>query len=350
MSRRQLVAGTVALLVLLGACSSDDDSEPGDGAGSATTAAAGDAGAPDETGPATSAADTAAASGEFSLLTYNVAGLPQEVSTENPSEHMPLISPLLEDYDIVLTQENFDWWADAIAGLDFVNYFDRLRADVTHEYRTEQHPGPEAVGIDGSDPDRPLPVVGDGLGMLSRLPFRDVVRVPWTHCFGGADTSDGGAGDCLAMKGFAVATYELGDGVEVDIYTLHAEAGSGEKDDPFRAEDFQDLAAFIAEHSAGRAVIVAGDTNLHSADHEDAAVDGPVWATFIEATGLTDVCDVVECEEPGSIDKVAFRNDGGVELTPLERRWEDDRFVGPEGEDLSDHPPVAVDWSWQAVG
>jgi len=43
--------------------------------------------------------------GELSVLSYNVAGLPQEISSENPEEHIPLISPLLDEYDIVLTQD-----------------------------------------------------------------------------------------------------------------------------------------------------------------------------------------------------------------------------------------------------
>ena len=103
------------------------------------------------------------------LLTYNVAGLPQEISQENPAEHIPLISPLLNDYDVVLTQEDFDWWQGAAGGLDFVHYHERLRADATHEYRSEQHPGPAAVGLDPTS--RPLLFVGDGLGVLSRLPF-----------------------------------------------------------------------------------------------------------------------------------------------------------------------------------
>ena len=195
--RRALLFGFVAL-ALLGAACSGDDGGGGDGedADRTTTAPAGDG-----------------ASGEFSFLTYNVAGLPQEVSDENPEEHLPLISPLLEPFDIVVTQEDFDWWGEEVADLDFVNYHERLRADTTHEFATERHPGPAAVGIDGSDPDRPLPRVGDGLGVLSRFPISDVVRVPWAACRGLIDS----ASDCLAMKGFLVTTVELADGVEVDV-------------------------------------------------------------------------------------------------------------------------------------
>ncbi len=330
-----------ALMValVLGACGGDDGEDSGDtgvpessvttGAGGPTTTVAGEGGA-------------------FSLLSYNVAGLPQEVSGENPKDHLPLISPLLDDYDLVVTQEDFDWWVEALAGLDFVNYHERLRAETTHAHRNEIHPGPDAVGIDGSDPARPMPLVGDGLGVLSRFQIADVERVPWPHCFGGADTSDGGAGDCLAMKGFLATTVTLADGVEVDVYTLHVEAGEGPDDQPLQAEDVNTLAAYMAQRSAGRAVVVAGDTNLHlEPGHDQEAVDRPLWEGFLEELGLTDVCSVVTCAEEGTIDKVAWRDGDGLRLEPVEFRWEG-HFVDAAGEDLSDHPAVAVDWVWQA--
>lgn len=291
------------------------------------------------------------AEGDFSLLTYNVAGLPQEISTEQPAVHIPLISPLLNPYDIVVTQEDFDWWVPALNGLDFVNYHTRLRAQATHPHRSGQHPGPAAVGIDGSDPERPLPLVGDGLGFLSRFPMTNIQRVPWTHCFGGGDTSDGGAGDCLAMKGFSVATITLAPGALVDVYTVHGEAGHTTADQRMIAEDFALLSDFMSTHSAGRAVIVAGDTNLHlEPGHSMTPIHRPIWQNFLAEQGLTDVCAVVTCESSGSIDKVAFHAGGGVTLQPLERRWEDEIFVDGSGDDLSDHPPVAVDWHWVKWG
>lgn len=326
--RHRLTLVLAAALVLVACSSGDDGGSSDESSGGPTTTAAGEGGG-------------------FSLLSYNVAGLPQEVSSENPEEHLPLISPLLESYDVVVTQEDFDWWSEAVADLDFVNYHDRLRADTTHDFATGPHPGPGAVGIDGSDPDRPLPQVGDGLGFLSRFPLADVVRVPWDGCRGLIDS----ASDCLAMKGFAVATVELGEGAVVDVYTLHAEAGSDPEDDVLRQAQFDQLAAFIAEHSTGRAVIVAGDTNLHlEPGHEDEPVDRPVWEGFLAATGLTDVCAEVDCPVPGAIDKVAWLDAGGLTLAPREFRHEDDVFTGPAGEPLSDHPAVAVDWTWTAAG
>ena len=286
--------------------------------------------------------------GEFSVLSYNVAGLPQEISQENPAEHIPLISPLLNEYDIVLTQEDFDWWQGAAGALDFIHYHERLRADATHEYRSEQHPGPEAAGLDPAS--RPLLFVGDGNGVLSRLPFSGNTRVPWTACFGGADIGDGGAGDCLAMKGFAVVTLTLADGAEVDVYTMHAEAGGTAEDQRLQAADFTQLADHIDEHSAGRAVIIGGDTNLHTdSDHPDAAggADTEIWAAFLERTGLTDACAATDCPETDSIDKVAYRDGGDVHLEATSHDMPRERFTAPDGEDLSDHPPVVVEFSWE---
>ncbi|MEZ5237623.1 MAG: hypothetical protein R2716_01220 [Microthrixaceae bacterium] len=105
--------------------------------------------------------------GEFSVLSYNVAGLPQEISSERPTFHIPLISPLLDPYDVVLTQEDFDWWQPLLEGLAFSGYHEALRAQAGHPYRSGQHPGPHAVGLDPTS--RPL-LVGDGLGIMARYP------------------------------------------------------------------------------------------------------------------------------------------------------------------------------------
>ena len=82
-------------------------------------------------------------SGEFTTLTYNVAGLPQEISKVRPRENIPRISPLLAGYDIVLTQEDFDWWRPGLDKFDFANYHARLRAETGHPWASARHPGPE---------------------------------------------------------------------------------------------------------------------------------------------------------------------------------------------------------------
>jgi hypothetical protein len=283
------------------------------------------------------------------VLSYNVAGLPQEVSDEQPTADIPLISPLLADYDLVLTQEDFDWWTAALDGFDFAQYHDQLRAEAGFEFATGRHPGPEAVGIDPAA--RPLMQLGDGIGIMSVYPFTDEQRVPWDGCFG--TINDGGASDCLAMKGFALVTLQLADGVLVDVYSLHGEAGGTPDDQALQVDDFAQLATFVEEHSQGRAVILGGDTNLHTdtvhPDSSDGADIG-IWDDFLAATGLTDACTALDCPETGDIDKIAYRDGGGLRLTPASHDFPAERFVDGDGEALSDHEPLVVDFDWEADG
>lgn len=324
------VAAALAAALLVVACSGSGDGGSDDGSDD------GGDGAP-------------TAEGSFTVLSYNVAGLPQEISTENPEAHLPLISPLLEDYDVVLTQEDFDWWRPMLEGFDFVNYHERLRADVTHEHRSARYPGPEAAGVDVAA--RPDLQIGDGLGVLSRFPFEGEERVPWEGCFGGFDTSDGGAADCLAAKGFAVVRMTLAEGVEVDVYTLHGEAGGSDQDQALQEADYTQLAAFVNDHSAGRAIVLGGDTNLHTdTEHPDAegTADTEIWQDFLVATGLTDGCQAADCDRTGAIDKIAFRSAADLELAVTGYEFPEDRFVDGAGEALSDHPPLVAEITWTA--
>jgi hypothetical protein len=277
--------------------------------------------------------------GTFRALTYNVAGLPEPLSGSEPAINTVLISPLLNDYDLVLVQED---WVDPVPPVPpFDFYHDDLISQVDHPYLSTPASPPL-----GTDPTRPTALIADGLNRLSRFSFGDITRVRWTNCFGGADTSDGGAADCLAQKGFEVARTTFADGVEVDVYNLHGEAGGTALDEEYRAEDYVLLADFMATYSAGRAVIVGGDFNLHT----DEEPDSTVYDTFLGETGLIDVCEVVECgDDADQIDKFAFRSGGGIDVTPLSHRFEREKFQRSDGEPLSDHDALAVTFEWTAA-
>lgn len=275
--------------------------------------------------------------GTFSALTYNVAGLPEPLSGSEPDINTPFISPLLNDYDLVLVQE--DW--DNVPPLPepLVVYHQLLIADVTHPYLSTPAPNPL-----GTDPRRDTAFVSDGLNRMSRFPFGELVREMWPNCFGGINTGDGGAGDCLSQKGFSVARTEFAPGVEIDVYNLHAEAGSTPLDLQYSAEDFETLADFIGTYSEGRPIIVGGDYNLHT----DEAIDGAVFDQFLADTGASDVCEVVDCgADADRIDKFVFRSSSGITIEPLSHRFERDKFVRPgDGAPLSDHSALAVDFAW----
>ena len=45
--------------------------------------------------------------GSFNILSYNVGGLPEIISSSTPSKYTKLISPKLNDFDVVNVQEDF---------------------------------------------------------------------------------------------------------------------------------------------------------------------------------------------------------------------------------------------------
>lgn len=286
--------------------------------------------------------DYPAQQGSLSVLAYNVAGLPEGLSKSSPEANSPIISKLLGDYDVVLTQEDFGFYTEA------------LRADAPQEFMSTPHPGPEELNPIKRD----SAITGDGLNVMStqRMVAPELDRVPWTNC-GDA------ASDCLALKGFATTSLELtpdpeqatdpgSDGAgnaadsapaisPLDIYSLHLEAGG--EDSALRAENLEQLAAYLDKNSSDGPVIIGGDWNLHTDEEPDATQ----YAEFLAETGLVDVCDTVDCgDDADVIDKIAYRSSDGLVLTPTSHGFERGRFVDPDGEPLSDHDPLHVDFDW----
>lgn len=311
-----------------------------------------------------------ARAGTFRALTYNVAGLPEPLSGSEPAVNSPLISPLLNAYDLVLLQED---WVDVLAqhgarpaGAEAVprtGYHDLVVADALHPFQSVPMASPPPLtGTADRLPSGPT-LSGDGLNHLSDFAFAGVERVAWADCHGElhivavetageqagiddptGDDLDGGSGDCGAQKGFSLTTIQLAPGVAVDLYNLHADAGGHPNDIEVRRRNFVQLAEFINARPKGNAVILGGDTNLKTGP---GARDDRTWSDFLGATGLTDVCTAVDCgADAGEIDKFALRSGRRVQLTPQTHRFERDVFVRTDGEPLSDHDALAVDFSW----
>ncbi len=249
------------------------------------------------------------ASGEIYLLTYNVAGLPQGISKSNPKTNIPLISPRLNAFDLVVVQEDF-------------HYQDELRKDVTLAHQSV--PQKTAAGKS---------TFGDGLNRFSRYPFRDHLRKSFAKCFGA---------DCLAAKGISVALTELAPGVEVDVYNLHLEAGSKADDNAARVEHVELLLNTITTRSVGRALIVAGDFNLH---RKDGGHDVEMLDRLKKEGGLTQVCDVLDCGDD-RVDRIFYRDSNALTWTALKRKV-DTTFVDAKGKELSDHEPLTARLTWQ---
>lgn len=253
----------------------------------------------------------ASVSGVLRLLTYNVAGLPEGISRSRPSANIPRMGPLLSGYDLVLVQEDFAFQAELRAGI-------RL-----------------AHASIGSGTGR-LPDLGDGLNRFASHPFRGFHRERWQRCNGILDSGS----DCMAPKGFTVATHELAPGIRVDVYNLHMDAGRSADDRRAREAQVEQVLRSLDRRSSRRAVVVAGDTNLWRGDE-------PVLQRFVREGQLTCACRALRCGEEGRIDRVLFRSGPDVDLTV--RRWRVPAdFVDDAGRPLSDHSPVEVELVWSA--
>lgn len=251
-----------------------------------------------------------AAQGEVFVLTYNVAGLPQGLSSSNPVRNIPLISPMLNAFDLVLVQEDF--W-----------YQDQLRKDVTLPHKSTPLTEGDFVGL------------GDGLNRFSRFPWRDFARVPFALCSGA---------DCGARKGVSVALTELGEGAEADVYNLHFQAGGSADAELSRKNHVDVLLGTIRSRSAGRALLVAGDFNLR---RSDGAHDAAMLDRLRDEGGLTLLCEALACGED-RIDRIYYRNSATVTWSAV-RRTVETRFVDDKGADLSDHKALSgvLRWSVQ---
>lgn len=266
-----------------------------------------------------------AAEGTFSTLSYNVAGLLELFSSaeSNRQAATEVISCYVNAYDVVNVQEDFNYHA---ALYDTCN---------THTYRSATTGG---MGI------------GSGLNSMSHLPFSSIKRVKWNHCNGV---------DCLTPKGFTLIQVRLAEGVYVDIYNLHTQAQVESADLTARRNNILQLMQYINSQSVGNAVIVMGDTNtrytrdgdnireLLNAGFKDAWIElyrpGDVPALGAPALVCEPKISSASCE---IVDKVHYRDNGFVNLQALDYQVRQDDVM-PNGQKLSDHPPVSALWRYQ---
>ncbi|MCS4223985.1 endonuclease/exonuclease/phosphatase family protein [Sphingobacterium sp. BIGb0165] len=266
--------------------------------------------------------------GKLNLLTYNIAGLPELISSA-VTERAPSITSigeLVNPFDIVNVQEDF-------------NYNKFLYSKNRHSYRTENMGG--------------IPF-GDGLSTLSKYPIQDFERVSWDACNGA---------DCLTPKGFSYARIQLAKEVFIDVYNVHATA----QDDPdaaiARQKNLNQLKNYIQKNSAGQPLLIMGDFNAHYAYALDNIVSfqgelGLVdaWVNLknsgkipqskqnfvaMAALELTDDCE--------GIDKIYYRNNDQMVFEAKNYQVQKKLFQNRAGQDLSDHCAVSLQLGWHLI-
>ncbi|KAL2265820.1 hypothetical protein VTJ83DRAFT_6920 [Remersonia thermophila] len=285
----------------------------------------------------------AATSGNFSILSMNVAGLPalvngNDVPGDKAANHRLIGQKFNEyGYDVIHVQEDF-------------NYHAHLYSTNTHPHRT-----PTSGGV-------PL---GSGLNTLSRHPYVDFRRVKWDKC------SNQDSADCLTPKGFTFMRVALGTDASssavyyADFYNLHADAGVTAADLAARQDNVRQLADHMARWSAGNAVVVFGDFNSRYSRGGDTGIRGLLaaglrdpWVELrrggrVPAPGEEDACGNpvaadARCE---TVDKVFYRSGPLVRLAARDFAYDGRRFLQADGKSvLSDHNPVRAELSWEEAG
>ncbi|WP_426294787.1 endonuclease/exonuclease/phosphatase family protein [Dyadobacter endophyticus] len=267
--------------------------------------------------------------GSFSVITYNIAGLPQLIcSAITPrKESISAIGRLLNRYDIAHVQEDF-------------NYNQYLyHAGNTHPFRTTT---------------KGAVMTGDGLNTLSKFPVKHLRRISWTDCTGA---------DCFTPKGFTYTRIEIAPTHFIDFYNVHANAYNHPRAALARRRNMEQLSAYIQLHSTGNAVIVMGDLNgrysfeqdnvdwlLKENELSDAWVSLhcknqlPFRSNAIPASDILSLTD--SCE---TIDKILFRSSAFIQLKPAAYALEKAMFTNAKGLPLSDHHPVSARFEWKII-
>ncbi len=267
-------------------------------------------------------------------VNFNVAGLPFAALTgTNVGANQKIIGKYLSEnnFDIVAVQEDFGYHKNLVNNMSGYNYMTNHTGNI---------PG------------------GDGLNIFTNdMPVYNETRVPWNEACG--ILTDGS--DELTPKGFVYTVIDIGNGIYVDFYNLHADAYGGAGSAAARTSQFRQLAEFIKARSAenDRPVIVTGDFNYHIHTHED---NGSLYNILYKDCGLKDAW--MEYHNNGdyfnlynwhitglpawgnwdSVERFMYKSGGGVDVVIDDFRYVE--VCDDNGEVVSDHNAAECDFTF----
>ncbi|KAF2190730.1 mannose-binding lectin [Zopfia rhizophila CBS 207.26] len=270
----------------------------------------------------------------FNILSFNVAGLPAILNSNDvpgdKTTNTATIGQKFSQYNfsVIHVQEDF-------------NYHATLYANDDHPYRTATSGG--------------VPF-GSGLNTLSNFDWIDFERIKWDVC------SDASSSDCLTPKGFTFMRVKVSEGVLVDFYNLHADAGTEPQDITARASNLQQVSTYISQFSTGNPVLVFGDTNSRYTRTGDIPqifssqnqMTDPWVQLSLAGVAPTPGTDALLCDNPSTttacetVDKVWYRGSPALTLTATRFQYAGNMFLQANGSILSDHNPVLVNFEWSS--
>ena len=165
-----------------------------------------------------------------------------------------------------------------------------------------------------NDFDHTYSIFGSGLLQLSKFQPTSVHNEVFKKHYG--------YDDIWANKGFQVIHLP-----DIDIYNTHLDAGTQHGDELARKDNLEQLTEFIKIWSAGRAIIIGGDTNLYNNTIDDLSYDN-----IVSELNLTEIT------ERSKIDKFFYRNSIGINIEPTVVKIDDFN-------DLSDHKMIYAEFN-----
>ena len=280
-------------------------------------------------------------SGSFSVLCYNVAGLPDISFITGGERDVPgnqrAIGRYVNEnkYDIFATQEDFGYHSDLVAGLTGA-----------YAYQTFHHGG--------------VPT-GDGTNTFTRaFPMYNERHIKWNSLYGVAD--DGA--DEFSEKGVTYTVIELAPGVYVDFYNIHADAYGDPGSLAARIDNFTQLRDLINARTVDRPVIVTGDFNAYlfndSSRLKEILVDGAglkdAWVELKNAGNYDDCSAYTATFTDGwvgkwgvwdSVERFMYKDGAGVSLSCTEFEY---LHVYNGEQDCSDHAAARAVFAYEKTG
>ncbi len=290
----------------------------------------------------------------FTATALNVDGLPQtilgviKVNADGPGEDgTKLISKYLakKGYDIIGVSEDFNYHGSLMSALEDNYDCGTLRA---------------TLSID----DLSYPFDTDGLNLLWKKGLVDKGTESWTRW----NTTTSTDGNQYVKKGFRHYEMTPAEGMVIDVYVLHMDAG--DKSVGSRESQWAQLAEAIGNADSNRPKLVIGDTNSrwtredikgHFFDLLPQYNISDAWVQLCRNNEYptTSMNDITNNEDPTAyanyevVDKIIYLNpkaDNTAQLSAKSFKIERDYIYAEvdgsdNGNPLGDHKPVVVEFA-----